>query len=98
MGPNRSSHEGLAGVPRDDYILSTKKGVTRNGKRLTAAEFTEGVEGCLQRLQTDHVDIFHLHGVNIDDYDYAVEEIVPVLQKFQAAGAIRFLGITESFG
>ena len=90
--------QGPQGVPRADYILSTKKNVTRQGKRFSAAEFTEGVYDCLKRLRVDYVDIFHLHGVKIEDYDYAVEEILPALQKLQAAGAIRFLGITESFG
>lgn len=88
----------LSGVPRDRYILSTKKNVTSQDRRLTAAEFTQGVHACLQRLGVDYVDIFHLHGVKPHDYDYALNEIVPALQKLQAAGAIRFLGITESFG
>jgi aryl-alcohol dehydrogenase-like predicted oxidoreductase len=88
----------LSGVPRDRYILSTKKNVTAKDRRLTADEFTQGVLACLQRLQVDYVDIFHLHGVKPQDYDYAVNEIVPALQKLQAAGAVRYLGITESFG
>ena len=88
----------LSGIPRDRYILSTKKNVTSQDRRLTAAEFTQGVHACLQRLGVDYVDIFHLHGVKPHDYDYALTEIVPALQKLQAAGAVRFLGITESFG
>jgi aryl-alcohol dehydrogenase-like predicted oxidoreductase len=56
-----------------------------------------GVEACLRRLDTDFVDIFHVHGVQIEDYDYACSELVPVLVDMKSEGKIRFLGITEAF-
>ena len=51
----------------------------------------------LTRLQTDYVDVFHLHGVSAEDYPYAVQELVPTLRDLQTEGKIRFLGITEQF-
>src|SRR5688500_8287305 len=48
----------LIGVPRDAYVLSTKKG-PRDGKRLISGkEYRTSVEAGLQRLGLDYVDIF----------------------------------------
>jgi aryl-alcohol dehydrogenase-like predicted oxidoreductase len=79
-------------------ILSTKVGVNRDQRRITGQEMQARAEACLQRLQTDYVDIFHVHGVSAADYPYAREELVPALQDLQQAGKIRFVGITEAFG
>lgn len=88
----------LAGVPRDQVVISTKKGVVRQGELVSPDEFQAGVEGCLKRLDTDYVDVFHLHGVRPQHYDHARTQIVPVLLRLQEQGVIRHLGITESFG
>lgn len=87
----------LAGAPRDQVVLSTKAGVRWKDRKCTAHELKERVEACLGRLQTDYIDVFHLHGVSLDDYPYAVEELVPALRELQAEGKIRFPGITEAF-
>lgn len=87
----------LADVPRDAYVLSTKKG-PRDGKRLiSAAEYRAGVEAGLQRLGHDYVDIWHVHGVMPHEYDHVRSEIIPVLLQLRDEGKIRWLGITENF-
>lgn len=86
-----------AGVPRGDVVISTKVGVGYEGRRGTAAEFRERVDACLGRLRTEFVDVLHLHGVSPDEYDYACDELLPVLRDLQAEGKVRFLGITEVF-
>ena len=88
---------GIEAIPRDQVILSTKAGIGWQDRRCTALEMRERVEACLSRLRTDYVDVFHLHGVRIDDYEYAVSEMVPALINLQTAGKLRFLGITEAF-
>lgn len=90
--------EALSGVPREDVIVSTKKSTTTDGRPITAAELTRGLDESLTRLQTDYVDIYHLHGVRVEQYDYAVAELVPAMQRLRDQGKIRFLGITEAFG
>lgn len=87
----------LAGVDRNSYILSTKKNVSRQGERIPAQQFVADFENSLRDLQVDSVDIFHLHGVKPDEYDYAVDEIVPALLQLREQGKVRWLGITESF-
>jgi len=87
----------LKSTPRDEVILSTKAGVEWQDRRCTADELRERVMASLTRLQTDYVDVFHLHGVSAEDYPYAVQELVPTLRDLQTEGKIRFLGITEQF-
>jgi aryl-alcohol dehydrogenase-like predicted oxidoreductase len=87
----------LRGVSRGDVVLSTKKSPADHGRLIGAAELTSGLEASLARLRTDYVDIYHLHGVRADQYDYAVAELVPAMLKLRDQGKIRFLGITESF-
>ncbi len=88
---------GISGTPRDQVVLSTKAGVDWQERRSTAAELKERMEACLRRLQTDYIDVFHLHGVSLEEYPYAREELVPALLELQAEGKVRFLGITEQF-
>jgi aryl-alcohol dehydrogenase-like predicted oxidoreductase len=88
----------LVGVPRDSYVLSTKKG-PRDGKRLISAqEFRSGVDAGLQRLGLDYVDILHVHGVHEHEYTHVRDNFVPVMQQLREEGKIRWLGITENFG
>lgn len=88
---------GLAGVPRDAYVLSTKKSPRIKGELITAADVFTGLDASLSRLGLDHVDIYHIHGVKASDYPYVREELVPALVRLRELGKIRWLGITESF-
>lgn len=86
----------IAGRPRDDIIISTKK-TTWDGQPLTRENVIASLEDSLRRLQTDYVDIYHLHGVKLADYETYVQDIVPVMQDLRQQGKIRFLGITEAW-
>ncbi len=90
-----------SGGRRDRVVLSTKVSLReRNGDKneLRRPErLRERAEAGLLRLQTDRVDILHLHAVALADYPYVVRELVPVLRALQREGKIRFLGITEAF-
>jgi aryl-alcohol dehydrogenase-like predicted oxidoreductase len=87
----------LRDVRREDVVLSTKKSMRAEGRLITAAELTRGLDASLKRLGTDYVDIYHLHGVHTEQYDHAVAELVPEMLRLREAGKIRTLGITESF-
>jgi aryl-alcohol dehydrogenase-like predicted oxidoreductase len=86
--------QGLRGIPRDRYILSTK--FPYKGK--TGEDLLATLEESLRELRTGYVDVYHLHGVAPEDYPQVRETLVPAMRKAQAAGKIRFLGITEVFG
>ena len=82
---------------RDQVVLSTKKSISRDGALISADDVIHGLEDSLQRLGTDRVEIYHLHGVAANQYDYARDVLNPALQKLRQQGKIRFTGITEAF-
>ena len=84
---------------RDDVVISSKTVARRDdGTPLVAADVRRALEGTLQRLRSDVVDVYHLHRVRPEDYPYAATEIVPELLALRDEGKIRFLGISESTG
>lgn len=87
----------LAGVPRDSYVLSTKKGPRDGDRPISATEYRAAVDEGLKRLGLDYVDIWHVHGVKPQEYAHVREELIPVLLQLRDEGKIRWLGITENF-
>jgi aryl-alcohol dehydrogenase-like predicted oxidoreductase len=87
--------QAIKGLDRSSLVLSTKK---RTRQRMTPQDVRESLEASLRRLGTDYVDVYHLHGVVLKDYDYLLAEIVPAMQRLRDQGKLRFLGITELFG
>ena len=93
--------EGIVGkaigtVPREEVVLSTKKGFPLADPNNPAKEARKGLEQSLKRLRTDYIDIYQIHGVEPADYPYAFE-LFSHLAKFREEGKIRFIGITEAF-
>ena len=84
-------------VDRSRFTLSTKLTYKTNGRLKTSAEVQASLEASLRRLQTDYVDIYHVHGAKLDDYPAIVDHILPVLQRMRAEGKLRYIGITEGF-
>ncbi len=85
----------LAQRNRDNIIISTKKSTWN--EQLTPENVRNSVEDSLGRLQTDYIDIYHMHGLKLSDYDHCINEIMPVLHQLQEEGKIRFIGVTEAF-
>ena len=82
-------------LPRDQVIISTKHHGAWQGRIYTPEDVVAGLDNSLRALNTDYVDIFHLHGVAPKYFDHAMT-IVPQLIKEKEKGKFRFLGITES--
>ncbi|MEM8951513.1 MAG: aldo/keto reductase, partial [Pseudomonadota bacterium] len=78
--------EGLKGVPRDQYVLTSK---TKAGASDTEAEMMEALEGSLKRLQTDYVDIYFNHAVNSVDR-MRNEAWAAFMERAREQGKIRF--------
>ena len=87
----------LAGIPRDRYLLSTKAVFVEEGERLTTPQsIVKSVENSLTRLQTDVIDLLLVGGfVSAETYPRVRDDLVPVVQKLQSDGKIRFWGATE---
>jgi aryl-alcohol dehydrogenase-like predicted oxidoreductase len=98
-GTEEAVGQGLVGVARDSYILSTKFPYKdKEGSVHTEQRFFEGLEDSLRRLKTDYVDIYHFHGVRPADYPQVRDRLMPAMLKAVEQGKVRFPGITEVFG
>ena len=80
---------------RSQVIISTKKRLA--GGNIRREELRAGLHDSLRRLRTDYIDVYHLHGLKPDQYDYYRQEIAPAMQDLQREGKIRFLGVTENW-
>lgn len=85
--------------PRD-AVVGTKVRLPP-GAGPIAEVIAKSLEGSLQRLGMDHVEIFHLHnpitsgggGVTLSARQ-VLEEVVPAFEALRRQGKVRFLGIT----
>ena len=86
--------KGIKDYNREEIIISTKKSTWGT---LTPKDVLKSFERSLNNLGTEYIDIYHLHGVILQDYEYLYSEIVPTLLELKDQGKLRFLGITERF-
>jgi aryl-alcohol dehydrogenase-like predicted oxidoreductase len=84
----------IAGFDRSQLVISTKK---RTWEPIAPEDVEPSLDASLERLGTDTIDVYHLHAVILEDYDYLYAEIVPVLQRLRDAGKIRALALSERF-
>ena len=71
---------------RKKIFLVTKSGAGDN------AAWTTSLEGSLERLQTDYVDLFFLHG--IESPDRLTDDVKAWVEKMKKAGKIKFFGFS----
>src|SRR4051794_33159580 len=78
---------------RDDIVLATKvyqpMGLGPNDRRLSAYHIRRACEASLRRLQTDHIDLFHMHHV---DRATPWEEIWQAMEQLVREGKITYVG------
>ncbi|XP_052192030.1 L-galactose dehydrogenase [Diospyros lotus] len=82
------------GVPRNEFIVSTKCGRYIEGFDFSAERVTKSIDESLARLQLDYVDILQCHDIEFGSLDQIVNETLPALQKLKDSGKVRFIGIT----
>lgn len=93
--------EGIVGaalktVARDKVVLCTKHHDVWMGKRAAPETVIAGLDASLLKLGTDYVDVFYVHSVRPQNYDYTLEVTVPALLREKEKGKFRFLGLTEA--
>jgi aryl-alcohol dehydrogenase-like predicted oxidoreductase len=86
----------LSGRPRESYILATKVWGQMSDdpadQGLSAAQIARQIDASLERLRTDHVDLYQAHRF---DPDVPIEETLEALQQVVASGKARYLGFSE---
>jgi aryl-alcohol dehydrogenase-like predicted oxidoreductase len=83
-------------VPRDSIVVCTKASRDRGANRFEIDKILASLDGSLQRLALDYVDVFQLHAVPPAQYAFVRDEIAPALLRAKEQGKFRFLGITET--
>jgi aryl-alcohol dehydrogenase-like predicted oxidoreductase len=86
----------LKSIPRESVVIATKSTVRRNGEWWSPARVVASLENSLRLMGTEHIDVFNLHGVEADEYDYALNTLGPALLEQKAKGKIRHIGVTEN--
>jgi aryl-alcohol dehydrogenase-like predicted oxidoreductase len=87
----------IEGIPRDRLVISTKKTLPAADHADPAAEVVKGLEQSLKAIGTDYIDVYHLHGVEPQDYEFAKNRLMPAMRRLKEQGKIRFIGVTEGF-
>ncbi len=83
---------------RDEVVLATKFGIVRHADGTRGIDgrpeyVRASIDGSLQRLGVDHVDLYYQHRI---DPDTPVEETVGALAELVQAGKIRHIGLSEA--
>ena len=82
--------------PRDQYLIATKvRGRTGPGPNqigLSRGHIMDAVDASLERLQTDHIDLYQIHGV---DPETPLEETVRALDDLVRSGKVRYVGFSN---
>ena len=86
----------LKSLPRDQVVIATKSSVRRDGERFTPERVVASLDNSLRVMGTERIDVFNLHGVELDDYDYALNTLAPTLEAEKRKGKIRHIGVTEN--
>jgi L-galactose dehydrogenase len=86
----------LKSLERDKVVVATKTHAYRDGKWTSPDELVASIDKSLRLMGTDYVDIFNLHGIETQMYDYALNTLAPVLIEQKQKGKIRHIGLTEN--
>jgi aryl-alcohol dehydrogenase-like predicted oxidoreductase len=96
VGENEKFVGATLGTRRKEVFLASKCGLAWKEGKLTIdnspALIASSCEESLQRLRTDHLDLFYLHRI---DRAVPIEESVGALVKLVQAGKIRHIGLSE---
>ena len=81
------------GVKREDVVLASK--VYFNDGHLSRKAIMREIDGTLQRLQTDHLDLYQIHRY---DYQTPIEETMEALHSLVKVGKVRAIGASAMYG
>jgi len=83
---------------REKAVIATKFGSRFDGDKIVGMDsrpenIVKVVEGCLRRLQTDHIDLLYQHRV---DRTVPIEDVAGAVGDLVAQGKVRFFGLSEA--
>ena len=93
--------QALKELPRDEIVVSTKIALAglmqgKPMKPMNLSDVGPSVDACLERLQTDYVDVMLMAvAEHSENFDRVIDELIPELLKQKQKGKIRFVGSSE---
>lgn len=81
------------GIPRDKIVLASK--VYFNEGKLSKGAIEKEINGTLERLQTDYLDLYQIHRF---DYNTPIEETMEALHNLVISGKVRAIGASAMYG
>jgi aryl-alcohol dehydrogenase-like predicted oxidoreductase len=89
----RAWGEILGDYSRDEFILATKVYFpVDGGSGLSAEQIHKQIDASLERLQTDHIDLYQCHRFDVET---PIEETMEALAAVVKAGKARWIGFSE---
>jgi len=83
---------------RDEVVIATKVSLPMrkgpNGGGLSRKAIFTAIDASLQRLETDHVDLYQIHRW---DYSTPIEETLEALHDVVKSGKVRYLGASSMY-
>ncbi len=84
------------GVRRQDVVIATKTfgemSPAPNDRGASRGHIMDSVHASLERLQTDHIDLYQIHG---NDTVTPVEETLRALDDLVSQGLVRYVGVSN---
>ena len=84
------------GVARKDVIIATKvfgqMGAGPNDRGASRGHIMDSVKASLERLQTDHIDLYQIHG---NDTVTPIDETLRALDDLTSQGLVRYVGVSN---
>ncbi len=84
------------GVARKDVVIATKvhgeMGHGPNDRGSSRGHIMDSIHGSLERLQTDHIDLYQLHG---NDSVTPIDETLRALDDLTRQGLVRYVGVSN---
>jgi aryl-alcohol dehydrogenase-like predicted oxidoreductase len=84
------------GTARKDVVIATKvfgeMGPGPNDRGASRGHIMDSVYGSLERLQTDHIDLYQIHG---NDAVTPIDETLRALDDLTSQGLVRYIGVSN---
>ncbi|HLZ65520.1 MAG TPA: aldo/keto reductase [Aliidongia sp.] len=83
-------------VKRSDVVIATKlygtMGQNPNDRGASRGHIMDAVEASLERLQTDHIDLYQIHAT---DPVTPIDEMLRALDDLVSSGLVRYIGVSN---
>lgn len=84
------------GVKRKDVVIASKvfgeMGPGPNDRGASRGHIMDGVKESLERLQTDHIDLYQIHA---SDFITPIDETLRALDDLVSEGLVRYIGVSN---